>query len=59
MSDVVYINGERFKILIPEEKIKERVKELGEQISRDYQGSVPIFIGVLNGSVIFFCGFNS
>ncbi len=55
MSDeIVYINGEKFKILIPEKEIKRRVKELGEQISRDYAGSIPIFIGVLNGSVIFF-----
>ena len=55
MSDeIVYINGEKFKILIPEQDIKRRVKELGEQISEDFKGSVPIFIGVLNGSVIFF-----
>lgn len=55
MNDqVVYINGERFKVLIPEQEIKKRVKELGEQISKDYAGSIPIFIGVLNGSVIFF-----
>lgn len=55
MSDeIVYINSEKFKILIPEEEIKRRVKELGQQISRDYAGSTPIFIGVLNGSVIFF-----
>lgn len=53
-DEIIYINGERFKILITEEEIKRRVKELGEQISKDYAGSVPIFIGVLNGSIIFF-----
>ncbi|MCX8056886.1 MAG: hypoxanthine phosphoribosyltransferase [Ignavibacteria bacterium] len=50
----ITVNGEKFEILIDEAEIQKRVVELGEQISNDYQGSIPIFIGVLNGSVIFF-----
>lgn len=50
----IVINGEIFEILIDEDKILKRVAEIGEEISRDYEGKVPIFIGVLNGSVIFF-----
>lgn len=50
----ISVNGEIFEILIDEESIQKRVSELGEEISRDYDSSIPIFIGVLNGSVIFF-----
>jgi len=41
------------KILITEEEIKKRVKELGQQISQDYQGKNLLVIGVLRGAVIF------
>lgn len=53
-QSIIKINGEVFEILIDESTILKRVAELGAEISRDYEGSVPIFIGVLNGSVIFF-----
>jgi hypoxanthine phosphoribosyltransferase len=42
------------KVLIDENKIKERVRELGAEISRDYQGKDILMIGILRGSVIFF-----
>lgn len=54
MSDTITVNGERFELYIPEEKIRPRVKELADAINKDYAGKVPIFIGVLNGSFIFF-----
>ena len=41
------------RILISEEEIIERSKVLGAQISKDYEGSVPVFIGLLKGSVPF------
>ena len=41
------------KILFSEEELKQRVKELGEQIASDYQGKEPILITVLRGSYIF------
>jgi len=47
------INGETFVPLLSAEQIQARVKELGEQISEDYKGKVPVFIGVLNGAFIF------
>ncbi len=40
-------------ILLSEEDIKKRVEELGAQISKDYEGKEPIFVGVLKGSFIF------
>ena len=49
-------NGMRediLSILLSEEDIKKRVAELGAQISRDYEGKEPIFVGVLKGSFIF------
>ena len=41
------------KILISEEEIVSRCKELGAQISKDYEGKDPIVIGLLKGSVPF------
>ena len=42
------------EILLTEEQIKNRIKEMGEQISREYAEKDPIFVGVLKGVVIFF-----
>ena len=41
------------KILISEQEIVERCKELGKQISEDYAGKVPVVVGLLKGSVPF------
>ena len=38
---------------ISEEQIKNRVKELGKQISEDYKGKDILLIGILKGSVPF------
>jgi hypoxanthine phosphoribosyltransferase len=48
------VNGELFDIMISERRIKARVRQLARRISKDYRNTVPIFIGVLNGSFIFF-----
>ncbi len=41
------------EILIPENQIKKRVEQLGDQISHDYEGKKIFCIGVLRGAVIF------
>ena len=41
-------------VLFSEEQIKERVRELGEQIARDYAGKDVVLIGVLKGVALFF-----
>ncbi len=41
------------EVLIPEEKIAERVNELGKQISRDYQGKSIHLVCVLKGAYTF------
>ncbi len=41
------------KVLISEKEIVDRCKELGAQISKDYEGKQPMIIGLLKGSVPF------
>jgi hypoxanthine phosphoribosyltransferase len=40
-------------VLISEEQIRNRINELGEQITRDYAGRNPLLIGVLKGACFF------
>ena len=42
------------RILLTEEQIKARIKELGEELSREYAGKNPVIVGVLKGVVIFY-----
>ena len=42
-----------FGVLIPEEKIQKRVKELAVEISKFYEGRVPLLVSILKGSFIF------
>jgi hypoxanthine phosphoribosyltransferase len=39
--------------LVPEEDLQRRVRELGEEISRDYHGKDLFLVGVLKGAVFF------
>ena len=45
-----YVFGE---IMITEEEIKQRIKEIGKQISDDFQGEEVLVIGILKGAVLF------
>lgn len=40
------------RVLISGEEIQSRVRELGEEITRDYAGSSPVLIGVLKGAFV-------
>ena len=42
------------EILIDEQRIAARVKELGEQISKDYDGEEVILLCILKGACVFF-----
>ena len=44
---------EILEVLLTEEQIQQRVRELGEQITRDYEGKRPFFLGVLKGCFVF------
>lgn len=47
--------AERIEVLLSEEEVDARIKEIGEQISKDYAGKQVHLIGVLKGSVFFVC----
>ncbi len=52
-SSTIQVHDKSFEVFISKEKIHERIAELAEQISKDYAGLNPLFIGILNGSFIF------
>lgn len=52
-KEQLIIGKEIFVPYLSEDKIQKRVKEMGEEISKDYKGRTPVFIGVLNGAFIF------
>ncbi len=41
------------KVVISEAALHSRIVELGQRISRDYDGRVPLVVGVLKGSFVF------
>jgi hypoxanthine phosphoribosyltransferase len=41
------------EVLFPADRIAERVRELGAEISRDYAGKTPLFVGILNAAAPF------
>ncbi|MDY5987934.1 hypoxanthine phosphoribosyltransferase [Sporofaciens sp. SGI.106] len=47
--------SETIRVLVPEEKVAERIRELGAQISRDYEGRQIHMICVLKGGAWFMC----
>ena len=50
----MYLPDEVEKILFTEEQLKARVKELGEQLTKEYSGRNPLFLCVLRGASVFF-----
>ena len=47
------MNDDIQEILLSEEELQARVRELGAQITRDYAGKTPFFLGVLKGCYVF------
>ena len=45
------------KVLLTEEQIQTRVKELAAELSKEYAGKDPVFVGVLKGVVVFYADF--
>ena len=43
----------KFEVMIPQEKIQERVREMGARISKELAGQPLVVIGVLKGSFMF------
>ena len=42
------------EILLSEEQIKARIRELGEELNREYADKDPVVVGVLKGVVVFY-----
>lgn len=53
MADFSSMEQDLAYVLLSEDKIEARVRELGETISKDYQGKRPMVIGILKGSLVF------
>ncbi|MBR6638495.1 MAG: hypoxanthine phosphoribosyltransferase [Lachnospiraceae bacterium] len=47
--------SEKIRVLLSEEEVDKRIKELGEQISKDYEGKNVHLICILKGGVFFMC----
>ena len=47
--------GEQTRVMVPEEQVNQKIKELGEQISRDYAGKEIHLVCVLKGGAFFMC----
>lgn len=46
---------ETIKVMIPEEEVDAKIRELAEQISKDYEGKQVHLVCILKGSVFFTC----
>ena len=43
----------KLKVKISSKKIRARVEQIGRELSKEYKGETPLFIGILNGSFMF------
>lgn len=47
--------AERLSVLLSEAEVDKRIQEIGNQISKDYQGKEVHLVGVLRGASFFLC----
>ncbi len=47
------LGGERVEVLIPEDRLRARVDEIGREITRDLAGEPIVLVGVLKGALVF------
>jgi hypoxanthine phosphoribosyltransferase len=54
-ADLTALDPERLiaETLVEEDALQARIAELGDEISRDYEGREPLLVGVLKGAVFF------
>ena len=41
------------EVLVPSERIQQRVSEIGRRITEDYRGKRPLLVGILRGAIVF------
>ncbi len=46
---------DKITVMIPEEELDKKIRYLGEQISKDYEGRTVHLVGVLKGAAFFMC----
>ncbi len=46
-------HNKEFRTYLPAEVIAKRIKKLGAEITEDYRGKNPVFLGILNGCFMF------
>lgn len=46
-------NNRHLDVLIPADVLQARIRELGAQIARDYEGRTPVLVCVLKGAMVF------
>src|SRR6476659_10225143 len=49
----IKVHDKYFVPFLSEAEIQQKIKELSEQIAKDYAGKKPLFIAILNGSFMF------
>lgn len=42
------------EVLVSEQQLQERIRELGEELTAEYAGKDPVIVGVLKGVVVFY-----
>ena len=47
--------GERIRVMLSEEEVDKKIKEIGERISKDYEGKQVHLVCVLKGGSFFLC----
>ncbi len=50
---LINVHDKSFDIYLSEEKIQRRIKEIANDINKDYKGKRPLFIAILNGAFMF------
>jgi hypoxanthine phosphoribosyltransferase len=41
------------RLVVPQDELRARVEELGQEITKDYSGRPPLLVGVLKGAFVF------
>ena len=47
------LGGDEVEVLLPAERLRARVAEIGQEITRDYAGKPLVLVGVLKGALVF------
>ena len=53
ITDINEFNGRIKRVLITEDEIKEKIRQTGELLSKEYEGKPLLLVSVLSGSFVF------